>query len=740
MQTIQTVERQYTLLHEIFHPSPFSHHERDRRKSSLTSLIRKQKQLQKWSESKPQSHVALPGRAEQPRIGRSSSIPGCECPNRAYGQVRERNREGERENALVVVEEPPSFMSSIITSQVTSSQQLLPTTKRESEVLQCEGQKKPECVEGETRQQSQKERLSQPEKTHTRHDLITKGVRLLRNMGNQETRQKKAGASRTDSITGRYGFNYKNAEGSRKIELSQDKVRKSSADLAEKKSKTETSKSSVFSNINIRKGFSRKAAAKNDVGVKGYNCKSAGGDGTFSKEDLEGVPPYSNAEKRRVSGSRQSSVDISAEDEMWNSSGSGSDTDICSFYSASENQEMLTDMQRTITLQQWGNDVDGQRWSEPGQPEIIQDPEVRKKRKDEPQEDKTVGTSLSLVVGADVPRTPSSFFANFDDENPEVSGNRPRSQSVQSPGGTKILHNQILAPVMKTGNSVHIRKTTVTATKPESSQRVEANLSKETSCLSIQDAWPTSTSCEKAEKQLDEGSSLSSPIGEGLQRNSSLTEHLNISSESVEQLSNPRVDPGSMVRHVTFIPQMSVSPVEERVVFMEEAQPSGTAEKSRKSTDASLTPGLSESIVDPCSEPCRSSNPAVKPYPTIQPSYVKTTTRQLSSPPHSPYVTPAQSPRHQRKFSQDLSLSQGSLRAEWWRTHRQRSCSIASPAGFDGHWYQASDGCPGLLQRESFQNSEMQKFRNQQSSRTPVQGVFLGETTLGSRLLDELLK
>lgn len=721
MQTIQTIERQYPLLHEIFHPSPFSHHGRDRRKSSLTSLIRKQKRLQKWSDSKPQSHVAPPGRAEQPRIGRSSSIPGCESPNRAYGQVRERNGEGERENAIVIAEEPPSFMSSIITSQVTSSQQLLPTSKRESEGLQCEGQKKPESVEGEIKQQSQKEHESQPENTHTRHDLITKGVRLLRNMGNQETRQKKAGASRADSIKDRYGFNYKDAEGSRKIELSQDKVRKSSADLAEKKSKTETSKSSVFSNINIGKGFSRKAAAKNDVGIKGYNCKSAGGDGTISKEDLEGAPPDSNAEKRRrVSGSRQPSVDVSAEDEMWNSSWSGSDTDICSFYSASENQDMLTDIQRTITLQQWGNDVEGQRRTEAGQPEIIQDPEVRKKSKD-------VGTSLSLVVGADVPPTPSSFFAHFDDENPEVSGNRPRSQSVQS-------------PVTKTGNSVHIRKTMVTATKPESSQRVEANLSEETRCLSIQDAWATSTSYENAEKQLDKGSSRSSPIEKGLQRNSSLTGHLNISSESVGQLSNPRVDPGSAVRHVTFIPQMSVSPGEERVVFMEEAQPSSTAQKSGKTTDDSLTPGLSESIVDPCSEPCRSSNPAVKPYPTIQPSYVKTTTRQLSSPPHSPYATPAQSPRRQRKLSQELSLSQGSLRAERWRTQRQRSFSIASPAGFDGHWYQASDGCPGLLQREFFQNSEMQKFRNQQSSRTPVQGVFLGETTLCSRLLDELLK
>lgn len=749
MQTIQTIETHFPLLREIFHPSPFINQERDRRKSSLTSLIRKQKQLQKGSDSKPQSCVALPGRTEHPRFCRSSSIPGCESPNWAYGQLRERNQEGERENAKEIAEEPPPFMSSIIVSQVTSSQQLLPTTDREREGLQCEGQRKPESVEqkweGETKQQREIEQECQPENTCSRHGLIAKGVRLLRNMGNQEAKQKKAVASRAECITDKHGFDYKDEKGSRKIKKSKDKVRKSSADLAGKKSKTESFKSSVFSNIHILKGVSQKAASRNNVGIKGHNCGSGDDDGTISKEDLEGLAPDSDPEKsRQIPESRQSSVDMDMEAGKKERNRSGSDSDLCSFHSASENQDIWMDIQRTIRLQQWGNGVGGHRWTEAGKPEIIQDLEIRVKSKDEPHEDKTVGSSLSLASEADVPYMAPSYFANFSDGKTETvttsSENRPRSQSMQSPGGTKILHKHIVAPVSKTGNGFHTQNTMITITKTESNQSIQANLSKGTSSLSIQDTSTTSMSYESTEEHLEEGSSLSSPIEDGLQGNSNLTQNLNVSPDSIELLTDLRFDPRTTVRQVTFMPKKSVStvdlimaPGEEHDVLMEETRPSNTGQKRRKSTGTSLIPWLSESIVDPGLQSYGTSSPGVKPYPTIQPSYVKTTTRQLSYPPHLPYATPAQSPVCPRKLSQDLSLSQVSLRAERWRTHRQRSCSIASPAVFDGSWYQASDRCHELLQRE------FHTFRNQQSSscfsttaRTTFQDVFLGEAALGT--------
>ncbi|KAK3537990.1 hypothetical protein QTP70_026505 [Hemibagrus guttatus] len=736
MQTIETIETQFPLLREIFHPSPFTHQERDRRKSSLTSLIRKQKQLQKGSDSKPQLCAALPGRAEHPRFGRSSSIPGCESPNQSYGQVRGRNQEGERENIKEKDEVPSPFVFSTGASQVTSSQQLRRTTERESEGLQCEGQKKPEGVEqkweGETKQQRQKEQECRSKNTPSRHGLIAKGVHLLRNMGNQEAKQKKAGASGSECITDRHGFDRKDSESSRKIKKSQDKVRKPSADLAKQQPKTENSKSSVFSNIHIRKGLSWKTASRNNVRIKGNNGKSSSGDGTISKEDLESLVRDSDPEKsRQIPGSRQSSVDMGVEEGIRVSSRSGSDTDLCSFHSASENQDMLTDIQRTIRLQQWGSGVEGQIWTEAGKPEIIQDVEISVKSKDELQED----GNWPLDAETYVPHTPPSSFANFVDGKAKISENRPRSQSVQSLGSTKILHNHILASGTKTGSGFHNRNTMMTITKTVSSQSIQTNLSKESSSLSNQDTLTTSTSYESASEHMEEGSSLSSPTEDGLQAISSLTQSLDISLDSIDQHTDLRVDPGTMARQVTFMPQKGSSIVdhimatgEEHDVFMEETRPSSTVQKTKESTGTSLNPWLSESIADPGSQPSKTSSPGVKLYPIIQPSYVKTTTRQLSSPPHSPYATPAQSPKCPRKLSQDLSLSQGSLRAERWRTHRQRSCSIANPAGFDGSWYQDFDGCHELLQREYHTFRSSSCFHS--TARTTFQDVFLGYSLL----------
>lgn len=668
MQTIQTVEKQFPLLREIFHPSPFSHQVRDRRKSSLTSLIRKQKQLQSESDSNSQSCAASPGRADQPRFGRSSSIPGCESPNRAHDRMRERNQEGEREHSKEMDEEPSPSMSSVITSQVTSSQQLLPTRERASEGLQCEGHKKPESVEqkweGETRQQRQEDQVCQPDNSCSRHGLITKGVDLLKNMGNQEARQKKPSASRAESIKDRNGYNYNDAEGSRKIKKSQDKVRESSADLAEKKARTESSKSSFFSNLHTRTGLSRKSASRNDEGITGNNYMSAGGDRTFSKEDLKDLIPYSDPEKyRQIPESSQSSVDIDVEDRLRESSRSGSDTDLCSFHSAFENQDMLTEIQSTIKLQQSGNAVEEQKCTEAGKPEITHDLKIKLKSDEVLQ---TVGASLALAADLMVQHMPSS-----------------------SP-----------------------------------SQRIQANLSQNNSTLYIQDTSTTSISCESVKEHHKEGSSLSSPTEDGVQENSSLTQRLNINTDSIRQPTDLGVDPEAMDRQVTFKQQKSVSTVdlisslsEKHDVFLEESKPHSTAQRRRKST-GTYTPRLSESIVDPGLELCRTPNAGVKPYPSVQTSYVKTTTRQLSSP-HSPYTTPSE------------SWSQGSFRAEWWRSHRQRSCSIASPAGFDGSWYRAFDGCPQFLQRE------YHIFRNDQSSsRTTIQDIFLGETTLGTILLD----
>ncbi|GAA6232614.1 formin-2-like [Lates japonicus] len=77
-----------------------------------------------------------------------------------------------------------------------------------------------------------------------------------------------------------------------------------------------------------------------------------------------------------------------------------------------------------------------------------------------------------------------------------------------------------------------------------------------------------------------------------------------------------------------------------------------------------------------------SSSPVVKPYPPIFPSYIKTTTRQLSSPGHSPALSPSHSPLSPRRAHHHLHRTM----AEGHQVHRQRSRSLAGPLSRSADW------------------------------------------------------
>uniref|UniRef100_A0AAZ3R2B3 FH2 domain-containing protein n=1 Tax=Oncorhynchus tshawytscha TaxID=74940 RepID=A0AAZ3R2B3_ONCTS len=76
------------------------------------------------------------------------------------------------------------------------------------------------------------------------------------------------------------------------------------------------------------------------------------------------------------------------------------------------------------------------------------------------------------------------------------------------------------------------------------------------------------------------------------------------------------------------------------------------------------------------------TSPTVKPYPPIYPSYIKTTTRQLSG---SPGTSPSRSPLF-RQRCHDLGH-----RTEKWRVRRQRSHSIAGPLSWSADWTEELD-------------------------------------------------
>ncbi|TDG98455.1 hypothetical protein EPR50_G00218840 [Perca flavescens] len=77
-----------------------------------------------------------------------------------------------------------------------------------------------------------------------------------------------------------------------------------------------------------------------------------------------------------------------------------------------------------------------------------------------------------------------------------------------------------------------------------------------------------------------------------------------------------------------------------------------------------------------------SSSPVVKPYPPIFPYYIKTTTRQLSSPGHSPSLSPSHSPLSPRRAHHHLHRTM----VEGHQVRRQRSRSLAGSLSRSADW------------------------------------------------------
>uniref|UniRef100_A0A8C2DNU2 Formin 2 n=1 Tax=Cyprinus carpio TaxID=7962 RepID=A0A8C2DNU2_CYPCA len=122
---------------------------------------------------------------------------------------------------------------------------------------------------------------------------------------------------------------------------------------------------------------------------------------------------------------------------------------------------------------------------------------------------------------------------------------------------------------------------------------------------------------------------------------------------------------------------------------------------------------------------------AVKPYPPISTSYIKTTTRQLSSPSCSPAASPAHSPLFTRR---------GPDRTERRRVKRQRSYSITGPISRSADWTEElrtlppkAAGSADFLEyggSEGTLRTDTQRGSATQGSTCRFQEVFTGRTLL----------
>ncbi|XP_051849490.1 formin-2 isoform X2 [Antechinus flavipes] len=136
-----------------------------------------------------------------------------------------------------------------------------------------------------------------------------------------------------------------------------------------------------------------------------------------------------------------------------------------------------------------------------------------------------------------------------------------------------------------------------------------------------------------------------------------------------------------------------------------------------------------------------------KPYPLINPCYIKTTTRQLSSPNHSPSQSPSQSPRFVRRLEPSLSRSQKAALASTdaqVKKHKTGSSSLVGGLSRSADWteeverrepraggsadllecgaaQEGADGIPPTLSRKS---------SGVQAATEGFQNVFTGRTLL----------
>ncbi|XP_051771685.1 formin-2-like, partial [Ctenopharyngodon idella] len=129
---------------------------------------------------------------------------------------------------------------------------------------------------------------------------------------------------------------------------------------------------------------------------------------------------------------------------------------------------------------------------------------------------------------------------------------------------------------------------------------------------------------------------------------------------------------------------------------------------------------------------------SVKPYPPISTSYIKTTTRQLSSPSCSPAPSPSHSPLFTRRGPD--------ARAERRRVKRQRSYSITDPISRSADWteelrtlppktarsadYLEYGGSEGTLRKGGPALAATRRASATQASTCSFQEVFTGRTLL----------
>lgn len=537
------------------------------------------------------------------------------------------------------------------------------------------------------------------------HGLIAEGVALRKIMGNQDGKLKKNTA---DVHEGEDAAGPKDTDGTKKASGSRRGLGKHAkgSESGKKKGKSE-SRASVFSNLRIRKNLSKakdgNSSSREDV-LESQALPAGELDSTHSivtkTPDIsisadEGGLSDTDVEHFEI---RNETVPAAVETQDGQRTSSGSDTDIYSFHSATEQEDLLSDIQQAIRLQQQQQ----QGAINIGTEDLVT---------------KTMGRHMA-----------NSQAAPLDFE----------------------------------------RFLSVTTTDKERSPDTEGAFP---AIAEIAEKIPISCATEREAKEAVNGTgSPGNGLSETQERKLSVEEQEQLvagadagASELEDDLNRAVVENGSHTRSATPPFPTSVAAAEPEIAEVRAADSQGSVtedgvsdagrdaaaetQEGKRALSASQE-DLHNGVATEMKNGILSSEGAAgspvlgsrcfKPY-LINPCYIKTTTRQLSSPNHSPSPSPSQSPLFTRRqesfhkkekvsFKKQRSASLAGLfsrSADWTEEVSNHKCEITQKVGSAD--YLEHKGFREKFQTERVPSTHSRKSSGVQASTETFPNVFSGE-------------
>ncbi|KAM9297584.1 formin-2 [Morus bassanus] len=541
------------------------------------------------------------------------------------------------------------------------------------------------------------------------HDLIAEGVALRKIMGNQDGKLKKNTGDVHEG--GEDASGPKDTDGTKKVSGSRRGLGKHAkgSESGKKKGKSD-SRASVFSNLRIRKNLSKakdgNSSSREDV-LESQALQAGELDSTHSivtkTPDIsisadEGGLSDTDVEHFEI---RNETAPAAVETQDGQRTSSGSDTDIYSFHSATEQEDLLSDIQQAIRLQQQQQ----QGAINIGTEDLVT---------------KTMGRHMANSQAA-----PLDFerFLSVTTTDKERSPDTEEAFPVIS----EIAEN---IPVS-------------CATERELKEAVNGTGSPGNGLFETQER---KLLIEEQEQLVARVDAVASELEDDLNRTAV--------ESGYQTRSSTRPFPTSVADAETKIAEVQAVDLQDsitedgisdagRVRAAETQEGKHTLSASQQDLHNGLSTEMKNGILSSegtAGSPMLGSR-CFKPY-LINPCYIKTTTRQLSSPNHSPSPSPSQSPlftRRQESFHKKEKVSIKKQRsaslaglfsrsADWTEEVSNHKCEITQKVGSAG--YLEHKGFREKFQTERVPLTHSRKSSGVQASTETFPNVFSGRTLL----------